>query len=234
MECPRQYYYEYVLELGVDEEAAAYVRFHRSVYGAIAFVRGAEEAGQPLSVEEAFSKLTELWQDAEMPGHIHEKIYREQAEEMVRRAVERRLRAGGSWLRPRWEVPLLYGRVRFVPDQVEAGRTEEGVEYVRLQRLRTGRVSSSEKDEPLYALYNQAAEAAYPAARREVQAFYLSSDQAVDIVLNEKQIKSGLDKYDKAMLGIGAGDFHAAPNDRRCPRCAHYFICPAGGESAED
>ena len=230
MECPRQFYYEYMLGLGGDAVDAAYVRFHRSVYRAINYVRDEQAAGRILTPPQAFERLDAIWAEEGLPGHVHEEIYYEQARAMLLRAMDRSAGRIGPRLRPTWEVPLPYGRVAFTPDVAEV--LEDGPEKViRLQRLRTGRVSSKEKDNPVYALYHRSARRAHPEMRHQVQALYLSSDDVVDIILSDKQVEAGLAKYDKAIAGILGGRFQAEPSERRCPRCPHYFICPAAGEA---
>jgi hypothetical protein len=224
IECPRRFYYDYMLGLGSEGDEGAYVRFHRSVYRAVNYVHDEREAGREVVTDGALARLDEIWVEEEMPGRAHEELYLSQAREMLRRVVEGGA-ARGPRLRPKWEVPLTYGRVAFTPDGAEL--IEEGEGAVRLQRLRTGRVSSREKDQPVYALYHKAAALEYPDLERQVQALYLATGEAVDVTLTERQIETGLARYDEALAGILAGDFHPQPSDRRCPRCPHYFTCPA-------
>jgi DNA helicase-2/ATP-dependent DNA helicase PcrA len=135
-------------------------------------------------------------------------------------------------VRARWEVPLAYGRISFRPDDAELVEDEGGEHgdtgtLLRLQRVRTGRPSSTEKDDPIYGLYYEAAAREYPATPVLVQTVYLASGVVEDVRLTDKQINARLGKYDDAMSGILSSDFHAAPSERQCPRCPHYFICPA-------
>jgi hypothetical protein len=45
--------------------------------------------------------------------------------------------------------------------------------------------------------------------------------------MTDRVIGNRLKKYDDAIAGIRAGNFPPKPNDRTCPRCPQYFICPA-------
>ncbi|HET9495688.1 MAG TPA: PD-(D/E)XK nuclease family protein, partial [Chloroflexia bacterium] len=65
----------------------------------------------------------------------------------------------------------------------------------------------------------------------QVQALYLSVGEAEDVPLSEKNIESRLDKYNEALSRMRDGHFEPKPDDRRCPRCPYYFVCPAGGET---
>ncbi|MGI8551584.1 MAG: PD-(D/E)XK nuclease family protein, partial [Dehalococcoidia bacterium] len=100
----------------------------------------------------------------------------------------------------------------------------DGTEVV--QRLRTGRPSKSELEKPLYALYQVAPSEQPQGAPRRVEVVFLSHDVVEEVHFSVKQLQTRLAKYDEAMAGILTAQFPARPNDRECPRCPHYFICP--------
>jgi hypothetical protein len=149
---------------------------------------------------------------------------------MLSRALAHYTRPGTYPERPRWEVPLAYGRITFRPDRVELAR-EEGGTTLRLQRLRGGRPSKSEKAADVYGLLYRAAASEYPQVMVNVQTLYLSSGHVEDVKLDDAQVETRLARYEHAMESISRGDFHPEPTDRRCPRCPHYFICPLGEDS---
>jgi superfamily I DNA/RNA helicase len=235
MRCPRRFYYDYMLGLGGEEDVAAYVQFHRCVYQTLGWLREERAAGRVPGIEEAVAHLDEVWAEQGPRGHIHEALYHERAEGMVARAVDRHAGSTGRMVRAKWDVQLAFGRISFKPDNAELVKGEDvgGVgggersDLLTLQRMRTGRPSSTEKDDPIYALYHAAAAREYPNTTVQVQTVYLASGAAEDVQLTPRQIESRLDKYNNAMLGILTGDFHAAPSERQCPRCPYYFICPA-------
>ena len=45
--------------------------------------------------------------------------------------------------------------------------------------------------------------------------------------MSDRVIGNRLQKYDDAIAGIRAGKFPPKSNERNCPRCPQYFICPA-------
>ena len=111
------------------------------------------------------------------------------------------------------------------------GQEVDGIgatQTVVVQRVRTGQASAREHKKSIYALYQAAAEQAYPGARQQVQTLSLSNDEVVDIPLSPGAVATELQRYDGAISGILAGRFDPAPDDRKCPRCPHYFTCPAG------
>lgn len=226
MKCPRRFYYDYMLDLGGEDEAA-YARFYRCVYGVLDWIGQERTAGRKIAPEEAVARLVEVWAD-EGPGeHVHEAFYRAQAEEMLSRALAHYARAGDYPERPSWEVPLSYGRIAFTPDRIELAPDEAG-KTLRVQRLRTGRPSKSEKAADVYGLFYRAAASEYPKATVDVQTLYLSSGQVESVKLDDTQVETRIARYEQAMQGIAGRDFHPEPSDRRCPRCPHYFICPHG------
>ena len=151
-------------------------------------------------------------------------LYRSSAVDLVRRAARRPLTSRGSTTRPTWEVPVPLGLIRFVPDHVEV--FSDGSEVV--ERLRTGRATKSEVRKDIYALYAAAARDAEPRVPRTVQVRYLTADQVDPINLRPRAIETRLNHYNDAIRGILRQDFSPQPNDRICPRCPHYFVCPLG------
>ncbi|HET9495138.1 MAG TPA: UvrD-helicase domain-containing protein, partial [Chloroflexia bacterium] len=229
MQCPRRYLYEYALRLQAEPEAAAYARFHRAVYRTLAWARQERDAGRAVTLESARQRLSEVWAEAGLAGYVYEDIYREQAEQMVERGLDRLQSIPPGQDESRWWVDLPAGGVLVEPDHVEV---EPGPpETVRVMRLRTGRPTAAAKKEDVYALYQRAAATAYPSATVQVQALYLSVGEAEDVPLSEKNIESRLEKYNDALSRMRDGHFEPKPDDRRCPRCPYYFVCPAGGET---
>ncbi|MPZ13594.1 MAG: AAA family ATPase [Chloroflexi bacterium] len=223
MRCPRQFYYELVLGLSGDREDSAYVQFHMCVYRVLRWMAElpAVDAGA------ALEHLAEVWEEQGPRGHPYEAVYRRSAEAMVLRAAGRSIPSRRPAARPRWQVRLPHGRVRFTPDHIE--RLDDGTEVV--ERQRTGRPTKSELERDIYALYVVAAREAAPRVPRRVQIRYLSTDHVEPVELSERTIRTRLGRYDAAMAGILRKEFGPRPNDRVCPRCSHYFICPVAEDA---
>lgn len=220
--CPRQYYYEYVLGLGGKRDDSAYVQFHRCVYAVLRWIEAERAEGRVTDEAEAQLYLAEVWAEQGPLDHPYEEIYRRDAEGKVTRAL-RLPDSMNPVERPTWEVALPHGRVRLQPDR--AGVRADGTEIY--QRLRTGKIGGSEKDKNIYALYQAAASRSRSAVRREIQIVSLSHDDIEPVNLREQTLNTRLDRYDAAIVGILEGRFPPNPSDRECPRCPHYFICPA-------
>ncbi len=226
--CPRQYFYDQVLNLGARREISPYQKLRRCVRQVLEWVRE-QPAGATSDIAAAHQKLTELWGVHGPVGHAYEDFYLQSARQMLANALLTRPGSRGSAGASPYEVSLIHGRVRFTPDQIDL--REDGTAVI--QRLRGGRVRPTERDEPRYALYQRYAEdhaGSRGQAQTLIQALSLLTGEVQDISLGESTVTSRLEKYDAAMAGIRAEQFAPTPNDRMCPRCPFYFICPKAEE----
>lgn len=223
LECPRHYYYDFVLNLKANRKDPAYLLLHQCVYKTLDWMREERVQGRSVSSAAAQTWLSERWRWHGPVGHPYEGLYQQHAVAMIERAVAVQGQPNSSITPIEQRVPLTYGTVVFTPNQTDL--LEDGTEVV--QRLRTGRISKSEReDEPVYGLYHRAGKSK-DGPRRRVQVRSLSTGEVRDIELTEPMINTRLDKYDGAMARIQAGHFVPQPDRDNCPRCPHYFICPA-------
>ena len=227
LRCPRQYFYESILRLNRGREDSGYVKFHRCVYRVLRWMGRRRASGQPADEAAAIAHLTKVWDEQGPHGHVFEELYRSSAVDMVLRTARRSFTSRDSKTQPQWEVSIRLGRIRFTPDHVEV--LNDGSEIV--ERLRTGRQTKNEKNKDILALYVVAAQEAVPRVLRSVQVRYLATDQVEPVVLSPRQIETRLGHYNDAIRGILLGDYSPTPNDRICPRCPHYFICPSGEDA---
>lgn len=218
MRCPLSYLYQRVLGLSGARDDNAYVRFHRAVYAVLRWMSGLNPS-EPATREQALARLEDSWATVGPVDHPYAQVYWKAAVAIVERALARRA-TGGEVLDADWHIQRPDGRIRVRPDHVETGPAGAVV-----RRLRTGRPPKSKPDDDIYALYHHGAAQELGGARVEV--LYLTTDEAVEVCMTDKVIGIRLKKYDEAIAGIRAGNFPAKPNDRTCPRCPQYFICPA-------
>ena len=203
-----------MLGLSGGRDDYGYVRFYRAVYSVIR----ALAAGERLTRDDAVARLDDAWTRIGPEGHPFEALYRRQAERLIDGALKR---WDGIDAEPvEWEVERPNGTILLRPDLVE----RRGGELV-VQRLRTGRAPKKVPDDDIYALYHAAAR--QQAEPTRVQVVYLGSDTALDVPMTERVIANRLAKYDEAMAAIAGGSFPAKADDRTCPRCPQYFVCPS-------
>ncbi|MCP5366742.1 MAG: UvrD-helicase domain-containing protein [Hyphomicrobiales bacterium] len=225
LRCPRAYLYQRILDLSGARDDNAYVQFHRAVYAVLRWIGGVE-AGTDVAREEAMARLDTSWEQIGPADHPYAGVYREAADAIIERALARR--AGSAEpLDADWIITRPGGRIRLRPDHVE-----QGPDGPVVRRLRTGR-PPKKIDDDIYALYHYAAEHELGGARVEV--LFLTTDDAVPVPMSSKVIGNRLEKYDRAIAGIRAGSFPPKPDERTCPRCPQYFICPGiPAEPSED
>ena len=216
IKCPRTYLYQRVLHLSGAREDSAYVQFHRAVYSVLRWM-GVAEAATTISHEEAKAQLDAAWNEIGPVDHPYAMVYRHAADEIVGSAVARRS-SGAEILDADWRIKRPEGQIKVRPDHVE-----KGVDGPVVRRLRTGR-PPKKIDDNIYALYHSAAMQELGEAR--VEALYLTTGEAKPVPMSAKVIDNRLEKYDAAIAGIRAGRFPATPDERKCPRCPQYFICP--------
>lgn len=188
---------------------------------------GGVQAAAEVTREEAMARLDTSWQDIGPADHPFASVYREAADDIIERGLARRA-SGAEPLDADWVIARSGGRIRVRPDHVEHGPDGPVV-----RRLRTGRPPKTKPNDDIYALYHHAAEQELGSARVEV--LYLTTDEAVPVGMSGTVVGNRLEKYDQAIAGIRAGRFPAKPDDRNCPRCPQYFICPGiPADSSED
>lgn len=186
------------------------------------WLRDRADPNAPTDLADALAQLSHVWKERSLDEHIYATFYRERAEGMVAQPLKLMPRDGnGGPQRPR-HVDLPHGRVVFTPDYIE--RLAKGGEGV--VQFRTGRLSKSEGEKPRYALL-QAGEAldGLPPLQG-VRVVSLSTGASLDATVKPPARARPLEQYDVAMRNIAAGHFPASPDERRCPSCAYYFICP--------
>jgi len=222
MACPRQYFYRHVLVLA-GRSKSAYAQFHLSVFDVLHWLHDRAATGAPMDLASALARLSEVWQERRLDTHVYAAFYRQQAERMLVRLIAAASRGGTDGPpRPR-QVDLQHGRIVFTPDHVE--RLASGEEEI--VRFRTGRVAKSEGEKPVYAVLRAGEEPGEPPSRRRVRVVSLSTGGALEVTAGAAANVKALAAYDAAMRDIAASHFPAVPDDRRCPSCAYYFICPA-------
>ena len=221
--CPRKYYYECVLGIIGKREDTAYVQFHTCTYRVLRWISLEQSAGNSVDVADAETKLAEVWSESGPCGHAYEGFYRENAKTMVSLAITHLARVGSPCPLPTWKVQLKTGCVQVIPDFF----VEDAKSFPIVIRFRTGRPTSGEADKDIYAIYKTAVENA-SSGKGKVKIYYLSTGETEEVNMTGKKLTTRLNRYEKAMTDITTGLFPPKVDEWLCPRCPHYFICPAG------
>lgn len=213
--CPRQYAYSRVLRLDVRGEGSAYFDFHRATRRAVRYILDEQTEGRMPTPEAIAAKLDEAWSHDRLGKSPYAVRLRAEAGRIAAAASA----ADDGEIRPEWTVDLRNGTVTVRPDVVS---TVGGQTVV--QRWKTGRLSKTEPDKPVYALLHQAATVAD--GDYAIEAVQLETGERTPMEMTDRKRNGRIEKYAKAIEGILDGDFHAEPSPRECPRCPFYFMCP--------
>lgn len=212
--CPRRYLYQIVLGLSGDREDNGYVRFHRVIYRVLRWMGGQTTPSKPDALAAEFEAA---WYEIGPHDHSLEALYRAAAKRILEQALARQ-RVGIDFGK-NLELELEGYTITLPIDEME-----QGSRGPVLRRIRTGRPPSKPDQRHLHAMMLAAGrQKILGTSRFEVQ--YMTTDDLVPISLN-RVMDRRLADIRQALRGAAAGRFPPKPSDG-CPRCAHYFICPA-------
>ena len=219
LKCAARYRYEIIEGLRGPRTESAYLNFHNCVYATIGWIEQEKKRGNTVSVASALARLAEQWQDSGPVNHAFEAYYRKAAEDMVRRMVQAISGETGHLDREEWLIPVGTRQVAITPDRVLLAQNGD----VHVQRIRTGKRSKSEPDDPIYALLRLGAAARYAGNRVIVETFYLSTGERVPT--SSRNDTKHLQTYASAISDIERGCFEPTSDTRNCPTCQCYFMC---------
>ena len=218
--CPRRFFYTHVLGLGGGRKATAFSRTHDCIYDFIRWLADARRAGQPTleAAEEAFDAI---WKTRGPIDHGFAADYRRLALRLVRSLV----RAGdGRKFRDAEPLPIDLPHGRIIVEPNELADLPNGT--VVMRRVQTGHKRSDEYDRLEYALYHLAGQARFGVGFI-VEAMHLTDDTIEAVTVTAQKMNNRRAKSDDMLDAIGAGQFPVATDAVTCPRCPHFFLCPA-------
>lgn len=218
--CPRRYFYTSLLGLGGARKTTAFSRTHDCIYELIRWMAKSWPGAVPnlKQVEEAFN---EIWKAGGPADHGFADDYRKLASRLVA-ALHKS--ADGRLFRKADALALDLANGRVVVEPSEIAELPDGT--VVLRKVSTGSMRSDEFDRLEYTLYHLAGRAAFGSGTK-VEAIHLTDGTITPFELSHAKIKNRTQTTDELLTQISAGHFPAAPDDVRCPRCPHFFLCAA-------
>ena len=216
--CPRRFLYTYVLGLVGRQRETPFVRAHDCVYE---IIRAAKEHDKARDKDWLLRQLEAVWKDRG-PREPYEEDYRRIAEQTVANFHDA---CAGVDLQKveTLVIDLIHAQVEVNPDQI--AKRPDGT--MLLRRIRTGKAATDEEDEWIYTLYHEAAAGRYGRGNFEVEAIHLTGNTRMRIAPTPKKMKNRIEKAGAAAANIRAGDFPPELDAFSCPRCPHFFYCPA-------
>jgi superfamily I DNA/RNA helicase len=225
--CPRRFFYTHVLGLGGARKATAFARTHDCLYELIHWMSQARLEGDPAEAD-AEAAFESIWQDRGPKDHAFAGDYRQLASRLVGALVR-----SGAGRRFQKSEPLAIdfpnGRVVVEPNE----RAEMLDGKVVLRRVRTGYRTKEEYDGLEYTLYRLAGEVHFKDGFA-VEALHLTDGVMEFVEISDEKFGNRRDKTEGMLSGINAGNFPTEINPVTCPRCPHFFICPAAPKGPLD
>ena len=225
--CPRRFFYTHVLGLGSARKATAFARTHDCLYQLIGWMSQARLEGDPAEAD-AEAAFESIWQDRGPKDHAFAGDYRQLASRLVGALVR-----SGAGRRFQKSEPLAIdfpnGRVVVEPNE----RAEMLDGKVVLRRVRTGHRTKDEYDGLEYTLYRLAGEVHFKDGF-VVEALHLTDGVMEFVEISDEKFGNRRDKTQAMLSGINSGNFPTEINSVTCPRCPHFFICPAAPKGSLD
>jgi len=223
--CPRRFLYTHVLGLSGRQRESPFLKAHDCVYDTL---RAAKEHGGVPDKAWLLAQLEESWKKRGPLEHPYHAEYRGIAEETI--ANFHTACQGLDLQKVETLAVDLDGTVLVNPDQV-ALRTDGAAV---LRRIRTGKAKDpkKEEDEWIYTLYHLSGAKRYGAGKYAVEVVYLTGYACTPIAPSTKKMNFRKERVMETMQSIRAGSYPPKPDDFSCPRCPHFFYCPALPEGA--
>ncbi len=217
-ECPRRFYYAHGLGLRSRGVPSPYVQFLSAVRAGLSWLRQTARESHNAGFKAHFE---ETWRNMGPVGHAHSAVYRANAEAMLATA---RTVMDGTSLEVDRRLSLGARQVLARADHIQmVGQT------ITIQRLKAGRLAKTEKLRTRDNLIQTIVAADHPGnVVRFEQISLLTGERRIDSASSDKLAKSRGDVV-SAFAAIAEGRFDPIQNDRTCPTCPFYFICPTEG-----
>ncbi len=218
--CPRRFFYTHALGLGGARKATAFSRTHDCLYDLLRWLTDARRTTTP-SVVEAEAAFETIWKKRGPIDHAFAADYHQLATRMIRALIN-----AGAGRRFRDAEPLAveFANGRLLVEPNEISELADGTVVIR--RVRTGHRRSDEYDRLEYALYQLAAQAKF-GTRAVVQALHLTDEIAEVVTISATKLGNRRTNSETMLARIAGGAFPAEIDPVTCPRCPHFFLCPA-------
>ena len=169
-----------------------------------------------------------IWQDRGPKDHAFAGDYRQLASRLVGALV-----SSGAGRRFRKSEPLAidFPNGRVVVEPNELAEMLDG--KVVLRRVRTGYRTKEEYDGLEYTLYHLAGEAHFEDGF-VVEALHLTDGVMESVEISDEKFGNRREEDAEMLAGINAGNFPTEIDAVTCPRCPHFFICPAAPKGPLD
>lgn len=219
--CPRRFFYTHLLAIGRARKMTAFTKTYDCLHAALDWLTETRHS-QVITAKILETRFNEIWQKDGPIDHAFAADYHHLALTLVRLAGK--ADPDREFINCKvMTLTLPQGTITVEPSDVS--RLPNGVIIVR--RIRSGKRRSKEYDDDLtYTIYQLAAKETFGSQVR-VQALHLSDGNADDVAISDEKIRNRRRRIEGLMAELSSGKFPPKPDEMRCPRCPHFFYCPA-------
>lgn len=224
IDCPRRFYYEFVLDLKGADSDSPFLKFQSALHSSMSWLRNTQSA--EARRDGLTARFEEDWQKFGPGNDPFEPLYRRMGEAMIKNAVG--VMDGDSLEAERRVVLTSSGTVVTCrADHVQ--RTQGGIV---VRRLKAGRLAKKETDKARYALIQAAMRVDHPNESVTFEHVSLLTGERRAATQDGGEVDDKLRDFESKIQSAAAGDFPPRRNER-CPTCSYFFICPSQGLGRE-
>ncbi|TAW06321.1 ImmA/IrrE family metallo-endopeptidase (plasmid) [Rhizobium ruizarguesonis] len=214
-QCGRRFFYDKVAKLGGSADRSAYLQAHGCI---LAVVAAARTADIPLTIDAMRGVFETAWNSTKLVGHPFETQYRALVDRMMGNLLP--VLASVSKATP-FGLVLANREIAIAPHFVKgnAGSRE-------FLTVRSGKRSATDQDKIAHTLLLEAARVNFGHGF-SFETFHVMDGNAGQIEQTAAKRANRIATAQDAIRSIEEGLFPAKRSDFLCPRCRHFFICPA-------
>lgn len=215
-DCPRQFFYDRVLELSRHTRGGPYLDAHGCLQSVLAYVRSLEP-GVSYDRDQASAVFDAAWASSGLDQHPFGAAYRRLTSTLLNRL---HATAAGAAAGPGQLMTIIGGET--ISLSVDRVMRVGSIDVVRT--IRSGRSSDGHADKLSATMLLKAVEETFGGSAR-IENHYLLTDDLLQIEQTSKKYNNRLADCSTAVGRIRSGQFEPIDSDFRCPRCAFLFIC---------
>jgi hypothetical protein len=218
--CARRFFYTHVLGLRGAKAPTAYSKTQDCIFKTIDWL-AKSRSRSVLGLNDIETAFAEIWQKQGPNDHglvaEYYKLAKGLLAALVTATANRKFREAMPLA-----LDLTNGKVVVRPSEVS--ELADGTIIVR--RIRPGHKRSDEYDKLEYTLYVSASKSTFgPSA--QVEAVHLGDGIVEQVDITDRKLANRRENVEAMLKTIGDGSFPPTTSSRTCPRCPHFFYCPA-------
>lgn len=222
--CPRQYYYRYVLALPERDEDTAYRTFYRHLQDTLDWLQAERSAGRSPAIADMQAGFQDRWPDDKPEEETGlTRVLRHRADRLLGNAHSQIARSGRETSTEAFRVELENGAIKLRGDEVES-LADGGIRIT--QHVHRRPKKDDHTAEPL-ALIRLAAKQRAPGRFAEVALLSTATGEIREVAEDRRWEPKRVEKYEAALRDLAAGRFPPKPSEMQCASCPYFFICPA-------